>query len=102
MNQALPRTSPSVRRIGWIALAAGLMVSPWIHSIHPAILAIPLLASILILGLPHGALDHRTASLVWPLDGIRNQILFYSAYLGLAGSYLWLWFIDPLSPSPAS
>lgn len=96
MNQALPRTSPSVRRIGWIALVAGLMVSPWIHSIHPAILAIPLLASILILGLPHGALDHRTASLVWPLDGIRNQILFYSAYLGLAASYLWLWFIDPL------
>ncbi|MFP4353210.1 MAG: Brp/Blh family beta-carotene 15,15'-dioxygenase [Puniceicoccaceae bacterium] len=97
MSRAHHRRALSVRGIGWIALAAGLAVSPWIHSISPAFLAIPLLASILVLGLPHGALDHRTAALLWPLSATANQILFYAVYLALAGCYLWLWFIDPLA-----
>ena len=97
MKRAPRKSSLSVRKVGWIALAAGLAISPWIHSVPAGYLAVPLLISILVLGLPHGALDHRTAALVWPMGRTQNQLIFHAAYLGLAGSYLLLWFIDPLT-----
>lgn len=48
-----------------------------------------------LLGVPHGALDHRLAALLWPLEDWRQQLAFMAAYLGLAGAVVALWIAWP-------
>jgi Brp/Blh family beta-carotene 15,15'-monooxygenase len=48
-----------------------------------------------ILGLPHGALDHRVASALWPLSTLRQHTMFVAGYLGLTIAVLALWIIAP-------
>jgi len=47
------------------------------------------------LGLPHGALDHRVASALWPLEKLRHHAIFVGGYLGLAIAVLALWVVQP-------
>ncbi len=48
-----------------------------------------------LLGLPHGALDHRVASALWPLITRRQHVVFIAGYIGLAiGVVIW-WIIAP-------
>jgi len=48
-----------------------------------------------LLGLPHGALDHRVASALWPLEKLRHHAIFVGGYLGLAIAVLALWTLQP-------
>jgi len=48
-----------------------------------------------VLGLPHGALDHRVASALWPLVKLRDHAIFIGGYLGLAIVVLVLWTLQP-------
>jgi len=48
-----------------------------------------------LLGLPHGALDHRVASALWPLEKLRHHAIFVGGYLGLAIAVLALWVVQP-------
>jgi Brp/Blh family beta-carotene 15,15'-monooxygenase len=48
-----------------------------------------------LLGLPHGALDHRVASALWPLSKLRHHAVFFAGYAGLAFVVLALWIIAP-------
>jgi len=48
-----------------------------------------------LLGLPHGALDHRVASALWPLLYLRHHAIFVGGYLGLAIAVLALWVVQP-------
>ena len=48
-----------------------------------------------LLGLPHGALDHRVASALWPLVKQRDHLMFVAGYVGLAIVVLALWIIAP-------
>jgi beta-carotene 15,15'-dioxygenase len=48
-----------------------------------------------LLGLPHGALDHRVASALWPLITLRDHAVFIAGYIGLAIAVLALWIIAP-------
>ena len=52
----------------------------------------PLVAA---LGLPHGALDHRVATALWPLNTLRHHAMFIAGYIGLAIAVLALWIIAP-------
>jgi Brp/Blh family beta-carotene 15,15'-monooxygenase len=52
----------------------------------------PLVAA---LGLPHGALDHRVATVLWPLTTLRYHSIFVAGYVGLAIAVLALWIIAP-------
>ena len=52
----------------------------------------PLVAA---LGLPHGALDHRVASALWPLAKLRDHAIFVGGYLGLTVAVLLLWTLHP-------
>ena len=36
-----------------------------------------------LLGLPHGALDHRVATALWPLSTLRQHAMFVAEYIGL-------------------
>ena len=48
-----------------------------------------------LLGLPHGALDHRVASVLWPLNTLRHHAIFVAGYIGLAIAVLALWITVP-------
>ena len=48
-----------------------------------------------LLGLPHGALDHRVASALGPLVTRRHHAVFFAGYIGLAISIVILWIIAP-------
>ncbi|MGV8952679.1 MAG: Brp/Blh family beta-carotene 15,15'-dioxygenase [Cypionkella sp.] len=48
-----------------------------------------------LLGLPHGALDHRVASALWPLITLRDHAVFIAGYIGLAIAVVVLWIIAP-------
>ena len=48
-----------------------------------------------LLGLPHGALDHRVASALWPLISLRDHAEFIVGYIGLAIAVVVLWIITP-------
>ncbi|MGF1530304.1 MAG: Brp/Blh family beta-carotene 15,15'-dioxygenase [Puniceicoccaceae bacterium] len=90
-----PPASSRAQQTGWIVLLLGLLGSPFINKAPVVALAIPLLASIVLLGLPHGALDHRLAARIWSLRNASQQVMFYLGYLLLAFLYLGLWSIAP-------
>ena len=46
-----------------------------------------------LLGLPHGALDHRIATTLWPLVTRRHHAMLVAGYIGLAIAVLALWII---------
>ena len=48
-----------------------------------------------LLGLPHGALDHRVASTLWPLITPLHHAAFIAGYIGLTIAILALWIIAP-------
>ena len=48
-----------------------------------------------LLGLPHGALDHRVATALWPLRTLRQHAIFVAGYIGLAIAVLIFWIIAP-------
>ncbi len=73
-----------------ILLGISLLVQPPL--IWQIIALGPLVA---LLGLPHGALDHRIASALWPLSTRRQHATFIAVYIGLAGAVLALWIIAP-------
>ncbi len=57
---------------------------------------IALLAPLVALvGLPHGALDHRVAGALWPLATLRHHALFLAGYLGLSATIVALWILAP-------
>jgi len=51
--------------------------------------------AVALLGLPHGALDLPMAEAVWPLRGLRDRLLFFAGYLGLAACVGLVWWIAP-------
>lgn len=51
--------------------------------------------AVVLLGLPHGALDLPMAQALWPLKTVADRALFFSAYLALAGGVAALWLLAP-------
>jgi len=77
----------------WIALAvvalpflAGLAVPSWVQYV-------PFLVSVLVLGLPHGAVDHLAAARVGRID--RPLAVVAALYLVAGGGYLLVWLVAP-------
>lgn len=50
---------------------------------------------VVLLGLPHGALDHSVATALWPLKTLRQHAVFVAGYIGLTIVILALWIIVP-------
>lgn len=64
---------------------------------HPPLIwqIIVLAPLVAVLGLPHGALDHRVASALWPLITLRDHAMFIAGYIGLAIAVVVLWILAP-------
>ena len=60
--------------------------------------AIVILAGALLVGLPHGALDHRLAARQWSSwSTLRGQVSFHLTYLLLVAVVLAMWWLTPLA-----
>jgi Brp/Blh family beta-carotene 15,15'-monooxygenase len=84
---------------GWavLAVAALLSVLGVGGGLHPAARYVPLLASVLVLGLPHGAVDHLTlARARGDAPTPRSLGAVGALYLLLGGAYAVGWFLAPL------
>lgn len=81
----------------WVGLGAVLLLSLAAVTLPPAVLYAPFLASFVLLGLPHGAVDHRVLQRM-PLFGLRRWPLagLIAAYVGIAALYLLGWWMAPL------
>lgn len=76
---------------GIMAIALNLIFPGFIEDIRYYALA----AAVLVIGMPHGALDHVIAFRAYGVNRVpENVVMFYSIYLGILILYglLWLWF----------
>jgi len=77
---------------------AGLLVLAALNMVFapaPLTQALLLAPAVALLGLPHGALDLPMARVLWPLTGAADHMLFYGAYIGIAGAVAALWWHAP-------
>jgi Brp/Blh family beta-carotene 15,15'-monooxygenase len=79
-----------------LACASFLLFQP-----GPSIQLILLVPFVALLGVPHGALDLRVASDLWPLPTAWALALFAAIYLGLGGAVLAVWALAPEIALPA-
>ena len=94
-----------VTRIGWIACLGSIALTlamPGVSSL-PAVQWSPWLLGLLLLGISHGAFDHRVGAELRTRDGDRPAAAagpgFYAAYLTAALVVLALWFASPIAAS---
>ena len=75
-----------VMAVSLTAPGTAAVLAPWL-----------VLFSVLVIGIPHGAIDHVMASELYGLDsGWRHQMLFYGGYLALMLIVALLWLISPV------
>ncbi|WP_181686338.1 Brp/Blh family beta-carotene 15,15'-dioxygenase [Halorhabdus salina] len=82
---------------GWLPLAGLAVIFPLIGPVSDSIRYLPLLASVVVFGLPHGALDY--VALPRALDGrvtLRGLAIVGGLYAVLGVGYLALWWLTPV------
>ncbi|MFP8951896.1 Brp/Blh family beta-carotene 15,15'-dioxygenase [Natrialbaceae archaeon A-arb3/5] len=97
-HDARNRAAAISRYWGFAAIAVGLLVGIVLDTPPISIQLVPLVVSVIALGLPHGAVDHLV------LPRVRNDPVTYrslafvgSLYLSLSGLYLLAWFVTPVA-----
>jgi Brp/Blh family beta-carotene 15,15'-monooxygenase len=105
-DYSAPRVDAPVRetltgtalRPGWVGLAAVLLigVAGVADTLPPSLLYAPLVASALVLGIPHGAVDHLTpARALGRPTNPRSLAAVGGLYLLLGGAYAVAWVFAP-------
>lgn len=99
MTAAFPLAWPrSGLLLAWGGVAASLALAPLLAGAPVWVLALPWAASVLVLGLPHGAADPFVP---FAMDGRPASwgglALFCAAYLGVGAAYLALWHAAPVA-----
>ena len=83
--------------VGWLPLAALVPLSLLVADLPPAVRYLPLVASVVVFGMPHGAVDYvalpraRTGRV-----DTRGVVTVSVLYLVAGGAYLVLWFVTPV------
>ncbi len=78
--------------VGLAIIGLNFFLYDWFEAIRYYALA----ASILIIGMPHGALDHKIYfKALHKEETLKTQIIFYSGYLLVVAVYAWLWYVQP-------
>ncbi len=78
------------------AAAACALLTPVLDRLDPNVELVGMAALVLILGVPHGALDTAFAKNLYNVAGFRDWLLFGVAYFFLAGLVVGLWFCAPI------
>ena len=78
---------------GLLFIVLSLLFPGVVHGAGPWIL----LASVIVIGIPHGAIDHIMAEKVYGLDNTwKGTAQFYGGYLGLMFVVGMLWLLEPV------
>ena len=78
--------------VGLAIIGLNFFLYDWFESIRYYALA----ASVLIIGMPHGALDHKIYfKALHKEETLKTQIVFYAGYLLVVAVYAWLWYVQP-------
>jgi len=78
---------------GLLFIVLSLLFPGVVHGAGPWIL----LASVIVIGIPHGAIDHIMAEKVYGLDSTwKGTAQFYGGYLGLMFAVGLLWMLEPV------
>ena len=92
---SLPRSHAVVFTVFAVAVTAGAIAGP---PLPPAVLAVGLAASVVVVGLPHGGLDHRVGrALFFPRFAAYWSLPFLAAYLSVGATVLVGWSLAPLT-----
>jgi Brp/Blh family beta-carotene 15,15'-monooxygenase len=82
----------------WLILIGCILLAPLVESLSPRLRYLPFALSLLIFGLPHGAVDHLTpARTVNTPVTVRSMLSVGGLYLSIGGVYLGWWFFAPTS-----
>lgn len=84
-------------RASWLALLVVLPFAPVASQVPPAVRYAPFVASVVVFGFPHGALDHLVFDRMDRLSLPRSLALVGVAYAVLGGLYTGWWFLAPVS-----
>lgn len=87
------------RSLQTAVFVAGMLVVVFVQRVAQLDLwgQIPVLApAVAVLGLPHGALDLPMVEAEWPLRRLRDRMLFFASYLGLAAIWVGAAMLPPL------
>ena len=78
--------------VGLAIIGLNFFLYEWFEAIRYYALA----ASVLIIGMPHGALDHKIYfKALHKEETVKTQIVFYAGYLLVVAVYAWLWYVQP-------
>jgi Brp/Blh family beta-carotene 15,15'-monooxygenase len=89
--------SAAVVRPSWIAVGAAVLLSPLLGVLPQAVIYAPFVASVLVFGLPHGAVDHLAPARTVDGSPRRSIVAVSVLYLVAGGVYLAWWFLAPVS-----
>ena len=96
-----PDLVDALRRWGvvasWVALLLVLPFVPVLESLPPTARYVPFVASVVVFGFPHGALDHLVPERMNRLGLGRSLAVVGIGYAILGGAYTVWWFLSPVS-----
>lgn len=97
-TDAAARLAPWLLGAGWLAVVLILLAQAWAPQAVERYALWPLIAGIVLLGLPHGALDHLVPARIGLAWGRRplGVALYLGAYVAIAAAYFALWLWQPL------
>ena len=104
MAIGVPRPNPLVEqldrwglRASWVAVAVLLPLGPIAGSLPPAVRFAPFLASVVLFGFPHGAIDHLVPARMSDASLVESLAVVAGVYAVLGGAYTVWWFLAPVS-----
>lgn len=82
--------------LGWAPLISLVPLSLLLPSIPATYRYLPLVASVLVFGMPHGAVDYVALPRAWGGVDLRRVVVVSVLYLVFGVAYLALWFFAPV------
>ncbi|MFB6243290.1 MAG: Brp/Blh family beta-carotene 15,15'-dioxygenase, partial [Halobaculum sp.] len=96
-----PTLGAALRRWGlrasWIAVLLLLPLAPVAAGLPPTVRYAPFLASVVLFGFPHGAVDHLVPGRLGDVSLVRSLAVVGAVYAVLGGLYTAWWFLAPVS-----
>lgn len=81
---------------GTATLIILILLSPWLRNMSYKMQAVPFAVSLVLLGLPHGAMDHLVPSKLSNIPKTRGIATVSAAYLFIGGFYALTWVFYPV------
>jgi Brp/Blh family beta-carotene 15,15'-monooxygenase len=89
--------SSAIIRPSWVVLGVTAALTPFLQAVPPWLSYLPFVASALVFGLPHGAVDHLTPVRTADTTLWRSMAAVGLLYLLGGALYLAWWFLAPVS-----